>query len=271
MGNPALRAQTNVNQNLSVEWYANKDTLFTASGYKQAGKIGAPIVESIDGVKLFGASGAADPATGRSLAAIPFDLATYVNGPPAVRTGVEFSTRTAFTFLPWRLRYMGFDANATRQHSSLARLAYDFLSGEVLPPVGEPKYAFNWALWYDDGAWQARIAVQTVGTRFRCIAPCGDSISGYSLNAYPNVLQGWKYPAFNPGSPNYADRTSYVDGKISYRIGKSLELFMEGRNLTNQTQSNSIGSAPYADGTPNLQSYYDTGRRITIGMNFRYL
>jgi outer membrane receptor protein involved in Fe transport len=62
-----------------------------------------------------------------------------------------------------------------------------------------------------------------------------------------------------------------VDGKISYRFSKRVDIFVEGRNLTNQTQTTSIASAPYADGTPNLQNYYYPGRRITIGLNFRDL
>jgi outer membrane receptor protein involved in Fe transport len=104
-----------------------------------------------------------------------------------------------------------------------------------------------------------------------CTAPCGDTTNGYSLNAYPNVSLAAKNPSYNPGEPKFADRTNYVDGKLPYRFSKSLDFFIEGRNLTNQTQTTSIGSAPYADGTPNLQSYYYPGRRITVGLNFRNL
>jgi TonB-dependent receptor len=269
VGNPALRAQTNINQNLSAEWYPNKDTLFSAAVYRQVGKVGAPVVDSIGGTSPFAGSGLVDPVTGVSLAGIPFSFTTYVNGQPATRTGVEFSAKTALTFLPSYLRFTGVDANVTRQHSNQTRVAWDLLSGDVLPPQGEARYSFNWALWYDDGKWQARMAVQTVGAKFNCIAPCGGSLAGYSLNAYPNASLGWKYPAYNPGSPYYNDRTSYVDGKISYRVNKQLDFFVEGRNLTNQTQTTSLGSAPYADGTPNLQKYYYAGRRITIGLNYR--
>ncbi|MGV7207001.1 TonB-dependent receptor [Oxalobacteraceae bacterium A2-2] len=271
LGNPALKAQTNINQNLSVEWYPNRDTMFTASAYKQEGRIGAAIVDSVNGKKVFEGSSAVDPATGISLADIPFDFRTYLNGAPATRTGVEFSTKTAFTFLPWKLRYTGFDANVTRQHSNSSALAYDLLTGGVLSPVGIPKYSFNWALWYDDGALSARVAVQTVGTRFACIAPCGDSISGYGLNAYPNVALAWKNPAYNPGPSNWTDRTSYVDGRIAYRVNKSLEFYVEGKNLTNQTQTTSLGGTGYANGAPNLQNYYYAGRRISLGLTWKNL
>jgi hypothetical protein len=44
---PALRPRTTINHNLSVEWYPNKDTLFTASAYRQIGKIGASKTDSL--------------------------------------------------------------------------------------------------------------------------------------------------------------------------------------------------------------------------------
>jgi TonB-dependent receptor len=270
VGNPGLRAQASINRNLSVEWYPNKDTMFSAAAYKQAGTAGAPVIDNVGGVKLFDGSDAVDPASGRALADLPFAVTTWVNGPPATRTGVEFGIKTAFTFLPWRLRHIGLDADFMRQHVNQTRLAWDLLTGDALPPRGEPRYAYNWALWYDDGAWRARLAVQTVGPMFTCIAPCGDTPLGYTLNAYPNASLAAKNPGYNPGMPNYVDRTSYVDAKLSYRWRPNLELFVEARNLTNQTQTMSLGSSDYADGTPNLQSYYYPGRRVTMGLVFHY-
>lgn len=270
-GNPALRPQTNINQNLSVEWYPNKDTMFSVSAYKQDGKIGPNITQQVTDVPIFAGSDLVDAVTGIPLADMRFDYTTYVNGPAPKRTGVEFSSKTAFTFLPWKLRYTGLDANFTRQHSNLSRRVLDFLNGEALPPANEPRYSYNWALWYDDGAFQARVAVQAVATKYTCIAPCANSLTNYSLNIYPNTsTTPSKSPAYNPGSPNWKDMTRYVDGKIGYRFNKNWDVFLEGRNLLNQTMTTSIGpSAQYADGTPNLQAYYFAGRRITLGLNYR--
>lgn len=210
-----------------------------------------------------------DPATGKPLADLLFDYRTYVNGPVSTRNGVELSTKTAFTFLPWRLRYTGFDGNVTRQHSVVLRPYVDPTSGGVLPPSGESKLSFNWAVWYDDGRLQARVAVQTVGQIFRCIAPCGDNAT--YLRSYPMINVGGNTPAWIPGESMWRDRRTFVDGKISYKINRNFEVFIEGRNLTNSTQTDTIGSTAYADGTPNLQNYAYGGRRITIGMNYRNL
>jgi hypothetical protein len=221
-------------------------------------------------VPVFAGTGQVDPTTGASLSDVLFDYNTYLNGPVASRTGVELSTKTAFTFLPWRLRYTGFDANVTRQRSRMAQAMMDPISGKPLPPVGEPKYSFNWALWYDDGRFSARVAVQTVGPILRGIAPQGDS--GTGLNTYPIfAFSNSASLPWNPGSPNWRDRRSFVDGKISFKWKPNVEFFVEGRNLTNTTQTDSIGSTPYADGTPNLQNYAFAGRRITVGVNFRNL
>jgi TonB-dependent receptor len=270
VGNPNLQGQQNFNQNLSAEWYPNKDTMFSAAVYKQQGRVGPVQTQKLFGVPVFAGTGQVDPTTGASLSDVLFDYNTYLNGPVASRTGVELSTKTAFTFLPWRLRYTGFDANVTRQRSRMAQAMMDPISGKPLPPVGEPKYSFNWALWYDDGRFSARVAVQTVGPILRGIAPQGDS--GTGLNTYPIfAFSNSASLPWNPGSPNWRDRRSFVDGKISFKWKPNVEFFVEGRNLTNTTQTDSIGSTPYADGTPNLQNYAFAGRRITVGVNFRNL
>jgi TonB-dependent receptor len=270
VGNPDLRGQSNFNQNLSVEWYPNRDTMFTAATYRQEGRIGANETVGVFDVPVFAGTSEVNPVTGEPLSALLFDYNTYRNGPVSTRKGYEFSMKTALTALPWNLRYTGFDANLTRQKSDIVRPYLDPITGNALPPTGSSRYSFNYALWYDDGKFQARVAVQTVSEIFRCIAPCGDS--GTGLNTYPMYnFSNAGGLAWNPGSPNFRDRRSFIDGKLSYRWKPGIEFFVEGRNLGNSTQTDSIGSAPYADGTPNLQNYAYAGRRITVGVNFSNL
>jgi TonB-dependent receptor len=268
MGNPALKAQANINQNLSVEWYPNKDTMFTVSAYEQKGIVGPFMTAPVVGVPLFAGTNFVDPVSGAPLSDVKFDYNTYVNGPPLTRKGVEFSSKTAFTFLPWRLRYTGLDANYTRQRSiNTTRSAQDLLSGLDLPPLNEPKYSYNWALWYDDGTWSARVAVQAVATKFFCNAACGSNV----VNNYPFINGTARAPVYNPGSPDWTDATRFIDGKIAYKFSKNLDFFVEGRNLGNNTQTSSQPSLRFADGTPSLLAYGYAGRRITIGLNYRNL
>jgi TonB-dependent receptor len=263
MGNPALKAQMNINQNLSVEYYPNKDTMFSASAYKQEGKVGPNIVVGVTAVPVFAGSGQVDPA----FSDLRFDYKSYTNGPAISRNGVEFNTKTAFTFLPSFLRYTGFDGNFTRQHSSDSLNVVDLLTGTPLPPSQEAKYSYNLALWYDDGRLSARVAVQAVAQKFSCIAACGDT----TANTYPALGITARPLPYNPNSPNWSDATRFIDGKIAYKWKPNIEFFVEGRNLGNATQTLSQSGVGYSDGAPMLSSYAYAGRRITVGMNFRNL
>jgi TonB-dependent receptor len=267
IGNPLLQAQKNVNQNLSFEYYPNRDTMFSIAGYKQDGKVGPAIAQGVSKVPLFAGTDLVDPSTGIPLANVLFDYSTWMNGAAISRTGLEVSTKTAFTFLPSLLRYTGFDANYSKQHSKATNdNIVDLLTGTPLPPARESKFTYNWALWYDDGKVAARVAVQAVASYFNCIASCNAA----GVNNYPSgapVRVGFPY---NPGSPNFKDSTRYIDAKLSYKWRPNIEFFIEGRNLTNATTSNSQGQySPFADGTPNLLDLNYSGRRIMIGATFR--
>jgi len=265
VGNPALQAQKNLNQNWSAEYYPSKDTMFSLSYFNQRGIVGPSIVQTENGTLGLALI---DPTTGKSLAELPFSFPTYENGVPTTRKGWEFNTKTAFTFLPWRLRYLGFDGNYTKLASvTSTQNIVDLLTGTPLPPLRESKFQYNWAIWYDDGRLSARVAVQGVGSYLNNIA---GSSANY-LNNYPNASGNTRPPAYNPGSPNFKDATRYVDAKIQYRITPEFDVFIEGRNLNNAATSNSQGSyVPFSNGTPSILDYSYAGRRIMVGADFRF-
>jgi TonB-dependent receptor len=269
IGNPALRAQTNIDQNLSLEVYPNRDTAFSLALFKQDGKLGPAVSRGVSNVPLAGGAGLVDPTTGVALGDIDFNYSLWLNGAATTRRGLEFGARTAFTFLPWFLRHTGFDANYTRLRSSTStENVVDLLTGTPLPPARESKYTYNWALWYDDGRLSARVAVQATGAYFNCIAGCGQT----GMNNYSAVgVTATRLP-YNPGSPDFRDAARYIDGKIAFRWKPNIELFIEGRNLGNSTTSSSQANfAGFSAGTPNLLDYGYAGRRIMVGVNVRTL
>jgi TonB-dependent receptor len=268
LGNPSLQAQKNLNQNLSLEFYPNKDTMFSAAVFRQKGIIGPAIGQGVNNMPLFSGSPLIDPATGTDLAGVPFSYSMWMNGAATMRKGLELGTKTAFTFLPWQLRYTGFDANYTKLRSvTTSQNAVDLLTGTPLPPQRESKYSYNLALWYDDGRLSARVAVQAVASYFTCIAGCTQQAAIQNYPAAGVLLT--KFP-YNPGSPNFKDATRFIDAKIAYKLRPEIEFFIEGRNLGNATTTNSQGAyTPFADGTPNLLDYSYAGRRIMVGVNFR--
>jgi TonB-dependent receptor len=268
VGNPALMAQRNVNQNLSVEWYPNKDTMFTVSAFNQKGIIGPSVTQGVSQVPFFAGSTEVDPVTGVKLADLRFDYTTYLNSAATTRKGLEFSTKTAFTFLPWYLRFTGFDANYSKLRSATSSVnAVDLLSGDPLPVARESAFSYNWAVWYDDGRLSARVAVQGVASYFNFIAANGAT----TVNNWPNVAGGrTTVIPYNPGFPDYRDATRYVDAKIAYKVTPTVEVFAEGRNLGNATTSNSQGKyGTFSDGTRSLLDYGYSGRRIMVGVNIR--
>ena len=269
MGNPGVKPFTNTNKNLSVEWYANKDTMFSAAAFQQIGKIGAPNkVVPRTNVKVFEGSDAVDPVTGARLADMEFSFNQWDNLEPSTRRGIEFAAKTAFTFLPSVLRYTGLDANYTRVRSDSALPSVDLLTGDVLPPVGEPKYSYNASLWYDDGRFSARVALQVVAPRYQCFSPCTGANLG--VNNFPAEGAVSIRAPYNPGLPIFANGTRFIDVKMAYKFKNNMELFAEARNITNQrTQTGTGGYEDYSGGVPFLYQDAFNGRRIMVGLNIR--
>jgi TonB-dependent receptor len=269
MGNPALKPQTNTNQNLSLEWYANRDTSMSVNVFRQRGLIGAPTIGVVrNNQNVFKDSTAVDPQTGTPLKDYEFSYTQWDNAPASTRRGIEFGVKTAFTFLPSVLRYTGIDANYSRLRSTQGMPTRDLISGDVLPVINEPKYSWNASLWYDDGAFQARVAMQVVAPRYYLFSP--NTTTNLGVNNYPSVgTTSYRFP-YNPGAPQFGNMTRYVDAKMSYRFKNGLEIFADVRNLTGErTQNTTGGYQDYADGIPSIYSDGYSGRRYTIGMTLR--
>ena len=268
MGNPNLKAQSSINQNLSAEWYPNKDTMLSIGTFRQTGKVGPAIAVGKSNVALFAGSNDVDPVTGKKLSDFEFGYSTWENGPATTRKGIEIGGKMAFTFLPWYFKYTGIDFNYSKLKSSDSVTVRDLITGDSLPPTLESSYTTNASIWYDDGALSARIAYQARASYFTCIAGCGNNIA--TTYIYPNDAGGFYRVPYNPGAPNFKDATAYIDAKIAYRFKNGLEIFAEARNLGLATTSSSQGQyAAFANGIPSLNDYAYAGRRIMVGLNMR--
>jgi TonB-dependent receptor len=265
IGNPALRAMTNRNYNLSAEWYLNRDTMLSLSGFRQHGIVGAPQRVAVTDAHPFAGTGAVDPASGADLSGVAYSYATWVNGPATDRRGLELSTKSAFTFLPWFLRYTGLDTNYTRVRSKNVDGAIrDLVTGDEMAPVNEMKYTWNASLWYDDGKLRARVALQGAAAYFRGLPA---SVSNYPATG----VSGSTSLPLNPGSATFRDATRFIDAKVSWRFDNGVEIFAEGRNLGRTSSIISQGSyLPFADGTPNILDYGYYGAQYMIGLTIRH-
>ncbi|MFT4089177.1 MAG: TonB-dependent receptor [Asticcacaulis sp.] len=266
IGNPGLKPYTAWNQSVSVEWYPNRDTMFSFSAHKLDVRTGG--VEGANAVgKLFEGTNYVDPVTGENISDRDFAYSTWRNAEGYERKGWEFTSKTAFTFLPWYLRYTGADFNYSKLESSGSRAIINPNTGDAMPPIGEPEYYANLSLWYDDGKTNARVSYQARAESFV-------EIEGYRSNPRNNYpYQGGinaRPTPYQPGNPIYRDETAYVDAKITHKVTPSIELFLEGRNLTKEGFTTSTGGTrDFANGTPYINALTYGGRTVSFGVTYR--
>ncbi|UIJ45030.1 TonB-dependent receptor [Sphingomonas cannabina] len=269
VGNPGLKPFTAWNYNASLEWYPNKDTLLSVTYGKLDVQIGNPIAVT-EQYKPFAGSDAVDPVTGKPLADLTFDVPTWENGPGYKRSIWEFQAKTAFTFLPWFLKYTGADVNYSRLASNATTGMADPLSGDIMPQRDESKDYFNASLWYDDGKLNLRVAYQKRSEVFRCITPCSSSGSAVNANYPGDQWTNIRLP-YNPGIPRFSDATTFIDAKVSYNIDRNFQVYLEGRNVTREAQTISSGGYyDFADGTPKVFRMNYGGRRIMAGARIQF-
>ncbi|WP_447726096.1 TonB-dependent receptor [Sphingomonas koreensis] len=270
VGNPSLKPFTAWNYNASLEWYPNKDTLLSVTYGKLDVQIGSPISVTKQ-YKPFAGSDVVDPVTGEPLSDLTFNVPTFDNGPGYKRSIWEFQAKSAFTFLPWFLKNTGADVNYSRLASAATTGQQDPLTGDIMPPAGESKDYWNASLWYDDGKLNIRVAYQKRSERFSCISPCSATGNGSNSNNYPGEQWTSVRLPYNPGVPRYIDGTTFIDAKISYNINRNFQVYLEGRNMTRESQITSTGGyEDFAEGAPKIMRMSYGGRRIMGGVRVQF-
>ncbi|ESQ82582.1 hypothetical protein AEAC466_17090 [Asticcacaulis sp. AC466] len=268
-GNPALNPFISNNHNWSLEWYPNRDTQFSFAVFKNDIKSGGVSTQGNNTGKLLAGTGAIDPITGKDVSNEDYTYTTYVNSNAFVRRGKEYAFKTAFTFLPWKLKYLGMDGNyATIESSTTQGGIRDPNSGDLMPPVGEPSYYANLSLWYDDGRTTARLAWQGRSDSFNCISSCGVTTgANYPGDGYQTV----RLP-YNPGSPTYTAESQYLDFKINHKLNEHAEVFVQATNIRKEkAKLTTQGSyLTYSDGVESIMEVGYAGYRVTTGFTLRY-
>jgi TonB-dependent receptor len=267
-GNPDLRPYNATNNNYSVEWYANKDTFISVSYYNQKVRVDKPLSTPVIDQPLFAGSEEVDPVTGRKLSDFTFNYTTFINGPGYSQSGLEISTKTAFTFLPWKFKYTGADFNYSTNKSNGGGYI-DPIDGTSVGAANRPDYTANLSLWYDDGRTNARISYQTRSDTLECVSSC--SRNDNTVFSFPNSnpLKVVDLP-YNPGEPFYIRHNAYLDAKVTYKLNKSLQLYWEGRNLLYEANVR-IGTKDRGFSDISETPWYVQygGRRFTVGLIYK--
>lgn len=263
IGNPALKGYGALTQNLSLEWYPNRDTQVSIAGFKIAVDTGRP--QSID-----------DPAY--VIDGNPYEVGTYEDGEGGLdTTGWEFSLKSAFTFLPGILRHTGggFNSSQVKSKGGDEGRFFDRVSGQVLPVRGESAFYHNLNLWYDDGRVNARVAYQTRDVYFQ-------AFDDESANRVPSETiggdLGYEEPRgsagnyFKVANPAFRSKTNSLDARASYNLNEHIQLFVEGKNLLDDTQYKHTPHE-YREISPETTYRWDNtyvGRRYYVGMSYTF-
>ncbi|MGU3391712.1 TonB-dependent receptor [Sphingomonas sp. M1A8_2b] len=230
-GNPLLEPFRAKQLDATVEWYFDRDSALTVSGFYK--KLGTYIVPQL--TTIF----APNPAGGPDLEGT---FRQPVNGQGGEIKGVEVLFQKAFTFLPGALSGFGVYLNYSYTDSNITVNENDNAIGTIQLP-GLSKHVGNATLYYSKSGFEARIAY-----RYR-------SSYATELGDTDRIL--------------YTAPEGVMDFQTSYDFGKGsklegLKLLFQANNLTDEPFETYYGDRA-------LQGRYEKfGRRFLIGAGFEF-
>jgi iron complex outermembrane recepter protein len=227
-GNPDLEPYRASNYNASWEWYFADSSLLN---------VGLFLID----VKSF-------PQTVTTIELLPDGDGVVRQGGPVERIvnggggqirGFEVGYQQAFDFLPGWLS--GFGANLNYTFSDAKTDSTDIDGGRL--PIGDnSRHQANAVLWYQKAKLQARVAYNWRSKRF----------SQLNSAAWGDALAIWN------------DAVGYLDASVSYDVTPYLTLYLQGTNLTGESERR------YAQWS---NQYYDQNifeRRYYAGLRLRF-
>lgn len=247
IGNPELKGYAATTQNLSAEWYPNPDTQLSVGLFAIDVKSGYPDTATVNNYDIQGDT---------------YTVSTYRDGPSGLKQkGFEVAGRTAFTFLPWRLKYTGAGFNYAKTESNETNTEIDLFSGKALPPAKQSSFTYNLNFWYDDGRLNARVAYQRRDMYY-------DRTEVAGINRIPAAGGGTTTSYYKIVSPIFKIGTKSLDARASYKLNKRIQLFAEGKNLLDDSMSRFTPDAyrEIGNGTPYVYDTTYLGRRYYVGL-----
>lgn len=224
-GNPDLKPYRADQFDLDTGWYPNPDTLLSAALFYK-------------NVKTFVLDRQLRPNVDFFHDGTLFDVRQPINGAGAKIFGAELSAQTAFTFLPAPFDGLGGIVNYTYSDANDVGLT-NSLTGEELTFPHLSEHSYNVIAYYDKGPLNVRLA-------------------------YNGRTEYLRAAAERSGNPVFNDGSEYLDAKLTWRFQHpQLSLFIEGKNLTGQTERTTSGDIRMAD-------YSYPGRRYFAGASIKF-
>ena len=282
VGNPYLKPFRSTNFDVSIERYFGRGGLIAVAAFTkhidtfpQQIAIEAPLADVFEPAiyQQVVANMTSSTLRAYTQAGGEWAVRQFQDAPGGNIRGVELDVQSNFTFLPHPFDDMGITANYTHIWSKLNYLTNTVLavtqSGSnpkvsnayaTAPWLNTSPDSFNATLFYENKIWSARVSA-AYRTRYvnRFPLVSGTCDAGLTTN--------------NGGACNspviadfrYRESQLNVDAALAYNITPYAEIRLEGRNLTNAPDYETMYAA-----SPVTQTYSSTGRVITVGLRLSF-
>jgi TonB-dependent receptor len=248
-GNPTLEPIRGTTYDLNLEWYKDKDSLYSIGYFFKNMKT---YIQKTAHVDTYGSLGL-DPALGAPFgvdATTPFSITNWVNTPGGLIRGFEVNLQQGFNFLPAPFNNFGGILNFTKVDSKMKYiLSPSSPVVTVADLLGMSPRSANATLYYETEKFAARV-------------------SAAYRSKYTYVLL--------PGSGSDfqgKNSTLNVDAQLSYNFSPNLSLTVQALNLTDQYDDrfNSYHNAYFGNFDGNAPSdAVHTGRSYLVGLRYKY-
>lgn len=240
-GNPKLEPFRNDNVELSYEWYFSETGMFNVGAFMVKGNTESRsvLVPRDDITDSDGVIRGYDIDTNTNTGVVPIQTTqNFAVSGDWSDPGFEVGFQQGFDFLPGIWAGFGVTANYTYSPGESTQTDY---YGNTLPGSGNSKHQSNFALWYEQGALQARIAHNYRSEMFQTLKQDG--------------LYQFAY---------YTEATNYIDASVSYELNDNVTLSLQGTNLTEEVQNNYHQWTSHTDGRVYAE------RRLTAGVQVNF-
>lgn len=248
-GNPTLEPIRGTTYDMNLEWYKDKDTLFSVGYFFKDMKT---YIQKTAHEAPFSSLGF-DPALGAAAgvdATTPFRVTNWVNTPGGLIRGYEINLQKTFSFLPAPFNNMGGVVNYTHVDSKMKYLlSTTSPTITVADLLGMSPKSANLTLYYETDKFSARVT--------------GAFRSKYTYQLLPG--SGSEFQGKNS--------TTNVDAQVSYNFSKNLTLTLQAVNLTDQYDDrfNSYNNTTFGNVDGNVPSdSVHTGRSYFVGLRYKY-
>ncbi len=237
-GNPRIKPLRAWNADLSLEWYANDETILAAALYHKQFEGGTiPVVEdetfTIDGQTV----------------TVPVSVNQSTDEKSKL-TGIELSVSHVFSYLPEPFNGLGvkvgYNYADTDYEVQDIKLGDQIIKGEFYEGIVKPAHLSG----FSDTVASAQLFYKIGGLQLQ-------GIYKYRSAYHFDFLAG-------NNQLRIIDDSTVFDARISYRLSKNIRLTFEGRNLTNEPV---VHDMPVVGSQRDYQSYgptYYAGIRVNF-------